>query len=222
MRSHWLQLARLAVENPSFARPVAALLKDQMRAAAANGGDVPAGYIYHGSRHWIAQVEDLPVEPLPPDNGAVKITDTGNEGIPIRVPYDSLILGVMGWAFPDLFANGDEEGGPGVSQFAPCAQDGRDLFSVDWGLDGQVNFTTDGNRRLMAPASLTVGTRQRPRPMAWTLRRNQNILVRFRNLMNVKYCGSSTADPPTLPPDFVQPKLKKAAIAFVVLNLGAP
>lgn len=215
-RMVWIAQLRKAVRDPSIAKPIAAMVRDQMQAAAANGGVVPEGYIYHGAHHWLAQVRDLEVEELPDAQNPRRpqITNTTNEPIPIKVPFDCLIMGVAGWAIADL--------GPpftGTTPFLSCAQDGRDLFSCDWELDGQADFSTNGRTRLMFPASTTVGTRNRPRPMAWMLRRNQTIGVRFRSLVNIKL-------PPVaeLPVEFdgEYPVLRRASVAFIALNLGSP
>lgn len=219
MRAQLEALADEAARDPSRAAVIARHIADLIRSEEARGDrSLPYGYIYQGAYQWLAQVDELEPEPLPtPETPkAAPIDSTQNEGVEIRIPFDCLIMGVAGWAQPitrlaqfnnDIRINA----AVGVG-----FHDGRGLFTCDWELDGRTSFTTTGNRQLMVPAAVTVGTRLRPRPLAWTLRRNQVISVRFRNLMNV-WIGRIENNP-----DEYTPPNIAAAVAFYALNLEAP
>ena len=181
-----------------------------------NGASAPTGYLYAGAHNFTARTRQLAVEPLPEDAipggpPGVPIFTTNTGAIDIRVPFDSFIYAVSGYAIPDGSVEADLES----FLLLPTAVDGRDLFSVEWGLDGQVTFMTDGHRRLMFPASTCVGSRLVPRQMGWTVRRNQTINVRFRSLVN----AITTAD---IWAEEEFPVLAEAGITFHVVNVGAP
>lgn len=211
------QLIALALEgerDPSRASTIAKWICDELRQQAKQGGtSTPPGYIYAGAQEWIVTANNLAVESLT----TVPLSTSLNEYIPLRVPFDALILGVQGWAEP--LSTPGEGSAPVNQQFLaaslPSAEDSRDLFSVSIGIDGQVSFGTDGNRQLMFPASVVVGTRLHPRPMAWTVRRNQLIQAKFRNISNVYLDG---VDPQVM----AAVVLRSASIGFSVLNLGSP
>lgn len=188
-------LAAEAVRDPAHASAYARAVLDELERWRASDGEPlePPGYLYAGARSLIAQVERLPVEPLPEEPiafgggpNAVPITTTNNAAIQIKMPVDVFIYGVAGYCRPDVLLNDDNEQEAdaaelgGLSAAAEC----RDFFSVAWDIDGETSFSTDGEGRIMTPAAAVVGTRERPRALAWKLRRDQTIGVRFRNIWN--------------------------------------
>lgn len=205
--------AARALDNPQHAPAVAREilgLIDQMPGNA----DVPSDYVYAGAHTWTARIRNLAVENLPEDTPAGSpIWSTTNEAVPIRVPFDALIQGVSGFALPQI----EDESRIGATLGAAQAQDGRDLFAVSWDIDGQTSFVTDGRAPRLVPAACVVGTARNPRAMGWTIRRNQTINVRFRNLMNA--IASTAAWEAN---ELSVPLLAEASITFHVLNLGAP
>jgi hypothetical protein len=188
-RELWLSLAAEAARDPSQASRIAGWLSEELRRARAEGEASPVpGYLYAGAHRWIARVAGLETEPLPPTPGAPPITGSSNEPIEIKTSFDGFIFGVSGWAVAT--PKGDDQGeiDPAdleLAELLSCARDGRDLFSVELGLDGQITFGTDGRVRLMQPASVVMGAGLSPRALGWTVRRNQIITTRFRNLTNI-------------------------------------
>lgn len=216
-RELWKKLATEAARDPSRASQIAGVLLDRIDTEGRTGDRAPEGYLYAGAHTFIARMRDLEVEPLPDLNNPkrVPIYDTANPVQVIKLPFDAWIYGVAGWSLtrsPVIEGEGLAIGG-----LASTAWDDRDLFSIEWGLDGQVWFMTDGRGRKMVPASVAVGTREVPRRMSWTLRRNQVIQVRFRNLWNA-VVPSWPVNPPN-PVPF--PVLAEAAVAFYAVNLEA-
>lgn len=204
-----LSLASEAARDPSRAAPIARYMAELLKEAENSEGQIPLGYLYAGAHKFLAIAEDVAVEPLL-EPGSAPITNTRNLPIEIRIPFDVLIIGVAGWAMLDWTQRDSVAAvvnAAGTSQ----AVDFRDFFAVDWELDGRVSFTTDGRQRLMTPAAVSVGTQLRPRALAWTLRRNQVISVRFRNLINA-FTGV----------DVDNPNLRRVSLAFYALNLEAP
>jgi hypothetical protein len=220
-RDAWLRVAAEAARDPSRAARLASWLADDMRAARATADvRVPEGYLYAGAHTWIAQVFDLLPEPLPPALGAAPITSSGNQGVEIRTSFDAFIWGVAGWAVAKPTPEDDGEFETPemleIAQLLSCAIEGRDLFSVDYNLDGSTSFGTDGKNQLMLPACCVVGTRLSPRAMGWTVRRNQIITVRFRNMTNV------TMTLPIGGQEQIRPLAIDAALAFYVVNMERP
>lgn len=211
-RNSLISIATEAARDPSKASKIAAWIADELRAQKAAGEtSTPPGYLYAGAFEWLIQTENLAVEPL---TGGPPMTGSSNPYIPLRVPFDGLIIGQYGWAIAKSSgANADAQAL--IAANLPQAEDGRDLFSVSIGTDGQASFGSDGTEQLMFPASVVVGTRLHPRAMAWTVRRNQIIQAKFRNITNVYLDGfSSDAVPPLV--------LASAGIGFTVINLGSP
>jgi len=212
-RDQIIRLADDAARDPSRAATYARMI-DRLLASSKHD-TVPGGYVYHGAMVWNATSEQVEIEALPTEEnpGRPTVWQTANEAIPIKVPFDALIQGVSGWGIINPVDNPEQ--GP-ANLFTGCGRnDGRDLFAVDWGLDGQVDFSSDGRDRQMYPAAVVVGTRNRPRPLAWTVRRNQTIRVRIRSLLNV------LIDPDATPEGYVFPTLT-AWVGFHALNLEAP
>lgn len=210
-RASWSRMAEEAARDPSRASQIARVLLDHIDTEARTGDYAPEGYLYAGAHTFVARERDLEVEPLQSAAAptAVPIWWTSREPVPVKIPFDCWIYGVAGWAVTRA------EDDTGLLPFvAPTAYDGRDLFTVGWELDGQINFSTDGRGTKMWPASVTVGTRKRPRRLSWTLRRNEVIGVRFRNLWN--------AIAPTLPAGVDPLVLAEAAIAFYAVKLEMP
>jgi len=212
-RELWSSIAHGMAEDPSRATRDAAYLATLLEEAQARGeGRFPPGYQYAGAHHFLAVADDLEVQSL--DNKDLPITSTGSRPIPIKIPFDCLIQGVFGWAFP-IFNGAGQESAFNVlaaEQVLSNASDYRDLFSVAWLLDGDPHFVGNGEESLMAPASAVIGSRNSPRSMAWTLRRGQIISVLFRNITNVPVPALTV---------FPYPKLR-ATVAFQALNLGPP
>jgi hypothetical protein len=211
-RKDWLSLANQAARDPSRASQLARVLLDKIDTEGRTGGEAPEGYLYAGADTLIAKSRDLVVESLQTRENptGVPIWTTASNEIPIKIPFDCWIYGVAGWSQTRVLTDAQAVEYSLVGANGPLCADGRDLFSVDWNLDGQVGFTTDGRKRMMSPASTSTGTRKRPRRMSWTLRRNQVIGVRFRNLWN--------AIVSTMPSGFAHPVLAEAAVAFYVVN----
>lgn len=213
-RSLWVSLANQAARDPSRASQIAKVLLDKINTEGRTADAAPDGYLYAGADTLIARSRDLAVEVLQSQLNptGVPIWTSASAAIPIKIPFDCWIYGVAGWAQTRTPVSSETQPSafPDVALNAPLCADGRDLFSADWGLDGQIKFGTDGRRAMMLPASAIVGTRLIPRRLSWTLRRNQVINVRFRNLWN--------AIVPTMPVGFEFPTLAEAAIAFYVVN----
>lgn len=210
MREILLALAAEAARDPSRAARIAEYIADICREADKSEGQIPLGYLYAGAHKLLAIAENLAIETLEPAEGGTPITTTANRPIQIRIPFDVLIIGVGGWAEPNW--RGIAAGDGGVAFALPSqAPDYLDTFSTDFQLDGATSFTTDGDDRLMAPAAVTVGTQRRPRPMAWTLRRNQLIAVRFRNILNAFSSAGALGF-----------QLRRVGLCFYALNLEAP
>jgi hypothetical protein len=209
------QLVALATEgarDPSRASRIAAWIADELRRQAAAGETaVPDGYLYQGAFEWVVTAQNVAVEPL----STVALTNSLNPYIPLRVPFDGLIIGMQGWAEPASTPGEAALNQQFIAAYLASADDSRDLFSVSIAIDGQASFGTDGNDQLMFPASVVVGSRLHPRPMAWTVRRNQLLQVKVRNITNVPLDG---VDPSVMAPVI----LKTVNVGFSVLNLGSP
>ncbi|MGH7605579.1 MAG: hypothetical protein ACRENK_16490 [Gemmatimonadaceae bacterium] len=211
-RSSLIALATDAARDPSKASRIAGWIADELqRLKAAGETATPPGYLYQGAFEWVITAENVVVEPL---TGGPPITGSANPYIPLRVPFDALIINQYGWAeVASASPPSTEE--VSVIQALASAEESRDLFSCSIAIDGQASFGTDGTDQLMFPASCVVGTRLHPRSMAWTLRRNQLIQVKFRNIANVYLDGLSGEI-------MAMPVLAKACVGFTVLNLGSP
>jgi hypothetical protein len=220
-RDTWLAIANEAARDPSRAGRLNAFLLDLVREAKKNGGDAtPPGYLYSAAHQWVVRVRGLDPEPLPTAAfpGRTPITASALDAVPLRTPFTALIIGVCGWALPQASPDAQgvvDVGQQIVSQFLSTAGAGRDLFSVSFGLDGQVTFGTDGRDVRMFPASTVVGTRLVPRQMAWTVRRNQTIQVKFRNITNVPLEDTTALQTTPI-------RLAEAAVNFFALNLERP
>jgi len=218
LRDLLIEASARAVREPQHAPHWSRVILETLTAMEAleNGASAPTGYLYAGAHNFTARTRQLAVEPLPEDAipggpPGVPINTTNSGAIDIRVPFDSFIYGVSGYALPAFDSQGDLD----AALLLTTATDGRDLFSVEWGLDGQVTFMTDGHNRLMFPASTCVGTRLVPRQMGWAVRRNQTINVRFRSLVN----AITTAE---IWDEEQFPLIAEAGITFHVVNTGAP
>jgi hypothetical protein len=217
-----LALANEAARDPSRAARLASLIADEL--AAEDGGGplsrAPAAYFYAPAHQWLIQAQGLVVEPLPTDQNpqAMPITQTANVAIPLRVPFDAILLGGAAWSQPTAqpvqnattVSLGDVTNANGLSN----SIDGRDLFSLQIGIDGQTWFSSDGRDPMLFPASTIMGSRLRPRAMAWTVRRNSIIQAKFRNVCNVPLDG--------VPTTAITPPVLSCAVAFYALNLEAP
>ena len=214
-RETLVKLAADAARDPSRAARLAGYIADELRQIAEAGETaVPPGYLYAGAFEWLLSTENLEVEPLS-GTGAVPITQSGNQYVQLRIPFDALIVGVSGWAEPVSTAGSGAVNEQFIAASLASAQDSRDLFTVSLAIDGQASFGTDGFNQLMWPASTVVGTRLLPRPMAWAVRRNSLLQAKFRNVTNVYLDGVSTEVMHAV-------ILKKVFIGYTVLNLGRP
>ena len=224
LRDLLIEASQRAVAEPQHAAHWSRVILETLSAMERleNGAAAPTGYLYAGAHNFTARTRRLAVEPLPEDAAqagvpGVPITTTNSGAVDIRVPFDSFIYAVSGYAIPD-FGSGEEPGENAESALLlPTAADGRDLFSVEWGLDGQVTYMTDGHNRLMFPASTCVGSRLVPRMMGWAVRRQQTINVRFRSLINAITTSEIWGG---LDDGF--PLIAEAGITFHVVNVGAP
>jgi hypothetical protein len=221
-RDALLQLANEAARDPSRAARLAGLIASELRSIVERGDDSPpAGYLYAAAHQLVVKIENVGVEPLPSASSPNAAPDdsTSRRAEPLRVPFDVLIVGAAGWAqavptpVDDATTVSLDE--LRMATLLSNAEDGRDLFTVSLGLDGQVTFGTDGHDPMMYPASTVLGSRRRPRPMAWTLRRDQILQVRVRNITNVPLDGFSD--------DVFGPVLlSEVNVAFYALNLEQP
>lgn len=187
-RETWLSLAADAARDPSQASRIAAWLGDELRRARAAGeAESVPGYLYAGAHRWISRVSGLLPEPLPPALGAPPLTGSSNEPIEIRTSFDGLVFAASGWAVatPVPIDGVITPERLEAAELLSCARDGRDLFTIEIGLDGAITFGTDGRVRLMQPGSVVLGSALSPRMLAWTLRRNQILTTRIRNVTNV-------------------------------------
>lgn len=212
-RELWSSIAHGMAEDPSRAARDADYLATLLEEASATGeARFPPGYQYAGAHTFHAIADDLAVQPL--DNPDLPITSTGSRPIPIKIPFDCLIQGVGGWAFPIFNGAGNESqfNVLAAEQSLSSAIDNRDLFSTAFLLDGDPHFVGNGEESLLAPASTVIGSRNSPRPMAWTLRRGQILSVLFRNIWNVPVPALTV---------FPYPKLR-AVVEFHALNVGPP
>jgi hypothetical protein len=146
----------------------------------------PDGYMYAGAHTLVASWDELGVEELPDpsDSASQQLTATNNPPYPLKVPFDALIQGVSGWAIPKLPSGLDLESLNGILEMGAC-MDGRDLFAVMWNTDGKIDYGTDGRHKLLEPAPAVLGTRRRPRPLGWKVRRGTRLNVYARNLTNL-------------------------------------
>lgn len=211
-----------AARDPSGARRLLELAAEMVKGELALGDyATPPGYLYAGAHTWVLEVEDLKPESLPsvtdPPPQSLALTTTANQAQPLEVPFDGLILGVAGWATPALPRELPDADAKTAALLVGADPDGRDLFSLDWKLNGETSFVTDGQLSMMEPALALVGTRTRPRPLAWIVRRGDLIAVRFRNLTNVAVpfqVYAQQSEPYGWP--------IAASLAFLVLNLERP
>ena len=211
----WQSIADEAARDPSRAGPLSRYLAELLRGAqGSRDGRQPAGYVYQPAHTWLAIADDVAAEPLPPPATRPQIFESANPRLQIKVPFDALVMGVAGWCIPDFNQVTGLNGSTANVALAALSQaeDFRDFFAVRWGLDGEVWFGTDGEQDMMAPAAVVLGSRRHPRALAWTLRRNQRIMVQFRNLLNAYQVPAAEETP----------NLKRIAIAFYALNLEAP
>lgn len=188
-RSALLALADEAARDPSGSRRLLELASSMLQQQMQRGDyAMPTGYIYAGAHTWIASFEQVLPEPLPdatdPVPGRNDLTNTANGAQIIEVPFDALILGVSGWASPSIDTTLSDSEQEGVLLMSTNPE-GRDLFSVDWNLNGKVYYSTDGRVDLMQPAAAVLGTRTLPRSLGWVVQRNARINVRVRNVTNV-------------------------------------
>lgn len=206
-------LAAQAVADPAHASAYARVVLEQLERWQSEGGDangVP-GYLPESDRLLVVQAEDLEVEPLPEEDVAfgggplaAPIWTTRNPFVQVKVPVDMLITGVSGYCRPSFLPDG--EGGAAltaseIALLSSCAQDCRDMFAAQWNIDGETQFTTDGDTGLLTPAAALVGTETNRRPLAWALMQNQTLGVRFRNLFNAifrRFEGGDFETPPTI------------------------
>jgi hypothetical protein len=215
-----LALANEAARDPSRAARLAGLIADELAAIDGQGplSRAPAGYFYAPAHSWLIQAQNLAVEALPTAQNpqAQPITSTANVAVPLRVPFDAIILGGAAWAEPTAQplapATTTSIGEVLFVNSIGTAIDNRDLFAMQLGIDGQTWFSSDGRDPMLFPASTMLGSRREPRSMAWTVRRNSIIQVKFRNVTNVPLDGVTTLAPPLL----------SCACAFYALNLEAP
>lgn len=221
LRSYLRALAADAAADPSRAHDIAGHIVRLIDDANDNGGDLPEGYIYAGAHTWEIQADNVTVEPVGNLDSPVglPLTETSNQPIPLKVPFDGLIMGIAGWAQPQA-VHLEDIANVNLKQVKAsfCLSrvvDFRDLFSVELGLDGTTTFGTDGNDRMLYPATCVLGSRLSPRPTAWTVRRNQRLQARLRNISNVSLTEVNASI-------FVPPLLSKIVVAFYVLNLEAP
>jgi hypothetical protein len=184
-RAQLLALVDQAAADPSSARRLlerAQFLVDQeLRTAKLP----PDGYVYAGAHTLVAKFDTLEVEDLPdPNDPRIRpLSQTTNDPEEIKIPFDMLIQGVSAWAIPELPTSIDATQLQGVLQMG-VAPDGRDLFSLAWGLDGDNLYCTDGWKSHLLPAGCMVGTRANPRPLAWMPGRGRILNVWARNLTN--------------------------------------
>jgi len=184
-RPRLLALVDQAAEDPSSARRLlqeAQVLVDQeLRTERLP----PDGYVYAGAETLIAKFDRVQVEPLPDeDNPQIRpLSQTSNDPREIKIPFDFLAEGVSAWAIPILPTWADISELKGIAEMG-ANTDGRDLFSLSWGLDGDNLYTSDGWRSHLEPAASLVGPRRRPRPLCWQLTRGRIINVWVRNLTN--------------------------------------
>jgi len=221
-RSALLALVDEAARDPSGARRLLELAGAMLHQEMQRGDyAMPPGYIYAGAHTWIASFEEVEPEPLPDATTTVPqrdpLTNTANPPQIIEVPFDALILGVSGWAEPIIDLENWSDGEQRGVLLHSSNPDGRDLFSLDWNLNGKIYYVTDGRVDLMQPAAATVGTRTRPRPLGWIVQRNDRINVRIRNLTNVHVPFSFDASV-TEPYGWNI----NAAVGFHALNLERP
>lgn len=211
-RQAMIQWASMGARDPSQASTIAKWIADALREEAKQGEThTPPGYLYQGAFEWVLSVSNIQVESLT----TTPLTSSSNPYVPFRVPFDALIQSVHGWAEPVATPGESAVNQQFLAANLSTAEESRDLFSLSIGIDGQASFGTDGNNQLMFPASTVVGTRLHPRPMAWTVRRNQLIQAKFRNITNVPLDGvASNIMAPVI--------LKNIYLVFTALNLGSP
>lgn len=219
-RQRWSRLADRATNDTAFAPEAARILAHELRQAAQRtAAPTPRDYVYHGVHHLIVRTRDLEPEPLPEFNAqgelltpGVQITRTGNQPVPVRIPFNCIVEGVFGYAVPQAT---DDDG----SEIAPfllgAAPDYRDLFAVRWGLDGDIWYSSNGNDEQLIPASVAVGTQRFPRTLAWPVSRQRTLNVQFRNITNAYL----QALDPEVRPTFV---LSEAALVFQLLKVDPP
>jgi hypothetical protein len=210
--------------DPTRAPTLAIDAANIARTAELAGGDVPEGYIYSGAHTIELSADNVAVEPLSPEvDGGLSPTQTGNREISVKAPFDCLMMGLAGWA--EIVSVGED----GEVETITVAQiirdnlrsnrtvaDRRDMFAVELGIDGTTWLCTDGNDRLLWPATCVVGSRLSPRPLAWTVRRNQKLNMRVRNLSNLASAHDEELE------DEVPPPRLNIRVAYYALNLEPP
>lgn len=217
-RAALLALVDEAARDPSSSRRLLEYLARLLAQAMRDGQfSTPSGYIYAPAHTWIVGVDNLLPEPIPVAEGVEvmrPLDGTANQPVFLKVPFDALIWGVAGWASAEMPVQltNDEKTAVLLSGTEP---DGRDWFSCDWTMDGDEWFTTDGRSQKMTPANVCLGTRTRPRPLAWLVRRNRRIGVRFRNLSNLVVQRDLTAQEENGFPISAQ-------VAWYALNMERP
>lgn len=184
-RSRLLALVDEAAADPSSARRLLQEAQQLVDLELRTERLPPDGYVYAGAHHLIAKFDRVSVEPLPDeDDPQIRpLSQTTNDPRMVEIPYNMLIEGVSAWAIPILPTWADASELKGILEMGANA-DGRDLFSLSWGVDGDNLYTTDGWRSHLEPAAAIVGTRRRPRPLAWMPERDRILNVWVRNLTN--------------------------------------
>lgn len=210
-REQLLKLGQAMQADPSRAPAIARLMLSQIPDEA---GLAPGGYVYHGAHKLVSRVQALPVPSLEPVDPPVLSAGGAVPSDPIKVPFDCIIFGVGGRAAP-VPNTTDADTLPFQATIAQGAEDGRDMFAVNWKIDGLEGFFTDGRDELLAPACIATGTQQNPRAMYWEVQRNQRIVVRYKSLLSLQY------GPAELIPSEVLPPID-AEVIFYALNVEAP
>lgn len=142
----------------------------------------PRDYFYNGTDTLVWQQANVPFEALPTqDTPGTLPWETSNPAVDLTIPCPLTIQRVQGWAIARLV----DDDAPPLSSFIGCAEDGRDLFAVRWDLDANTSFQGDGNRPLLLPACVVVGTAAKPRYMSWDVASGRKLNVTFKNLLPV-------------------------------------
>jgi len=184
-RAQLLALLDQAAQDPSSARRLLQQAHSLVDRELRTEKLPPPGYVYAGAQHLIATFDRVDIEALPdPDYPQIPpLCVTSNDPGDIKIPYDMLIEGVSAAAVPILPTGLDATQLNGLLEMSANA-DGRDLFSIQWGLDGDNLYCTDGTRATLEPAMSMVGTRPNPRALGWMATRGRILNVWVRNLTN--------------------------------------
>jgi len=218
MRAHWQKIADSGVADPSGAQDAARRLAAEIRKSlsAGPGVDAPVGYLYAGAHQFVAKALAIETEPLPTeaDPNRPSLLSTGNTSqAQIVVPFNCMVHSIVAFATPKF------NEAPNVPFTWPLgisgAEEGRDLFTVRWDINGDVNYQTDGFSPIMLPGSVVTGTQNKPRSCAWILQRETRINVTFRNITNYFTQGLGAGA------DFQNVQLD-ATLVFSALNLDGP